>query len=411
MKKLISILLIFLMLTGCGAQKQTPTEEKDPPAGEMALPESTYTGDDAGECDFTMITEWEEYDPSVGAVWFILKNESGRDAETGADYLLEILGENGSWYQIPMVENAGWNAIAYVIPAGESIAMACSFSMFDYDFSGGGTYRIVKEVEGQTCTAEFRLKGGAAISAGAPYGFAPLEDLPETYGADTAAEGDVVYTNGGVKNEDAVETFLYKVGLGIPCQLRTVQDYGEGAVMVIDAIYENGHFLWRMRQGDYVAEERFSYIVTDGTDLYLSNGADWETAERYAGKELAWLVPMGTAGAAEVESVERMTADRLNANVTRYRVWSADGVWDAALTDVPTEFSISWRKSGEGSWGSMHDLNHWDGLETAIWGLEWQEDGQLLLVCETVDGGSSRLLFDPETEQLTTEICSLPAAD
>ena len=310
-----------------------------------------------------------------------------------------------------MVENAGWNAIAYVIPAGESIAMACSFSMFDYDFSGGGTYRIVKEVEGQTCTAEFRLKGGAAISADAPYGFAPLEDLPETYGADAAAEDDVVYTNGGVKNEDAVETFLYKVGLGIPCQLRTVQDYGEGAVMVIDAIYENGHFLWRMRQGDYVAEERFSYIVTDGTDLYLSNGADWETAERYAGKELAWLVPMGTAGAAEVESVDRMTADRLNVNVTRYRVWSADGVWDAALTDVPTEFSVGWRKSGEGSWGRMYDLQNWDGLETAIWGLEWQEDGQLLLVCETVDGGSSRLLFDPETEQLTTEICSLPTAD
>ena len=49
----------------------------------------------------------------------------------------------------------------------------------------------------------------------------------------------------------------------------------------------------------------------------------------------------------------------------------------------------------------MYDLNRWDGLETAIWGLEWQEDGRLLLVCETADGGSSRLSFDPETEKLT----------
>ena len=173
--------------------------------------------------------------------------------------------------------------------------------------------------------------------------------------------------------------------------------------MLIDTIDENGHFLWRMRQGDYVAEQRFSYIVTDGTDLYLSNGVDWETAERYAGKELAWLVPMGTANAAEVEAVEQMTADRLATNVTRYKVWSTDGVWNAALTDTPTEFSVSWQKPGEGSGGRTYDLNHGDGLETAIWGLEWQEGGKLLLVCETVDGGSSRLLFDPETERLTTE--------
>ena len=51
----------------------------------------------------------------------------------------------------------------------------------------------------------------------------------------------------------------------------------------------------------------------------------------------------------------------------------------------------------------MHDLNQWDGLETAIWGLEWQQDGKLLLVCETVDGGASRLTFDPETETLESE--------
>lgn len=409
MKKLIPMLLVLALLTGCGAQ-ETKTEEKGPPAGEMTLPESTYTGDDAGECACTMTTEWTEYDPSVGAVWYILKNESDRDVETGADYQLETLGENGAWYQFPLVENAAWNAIAYELPAGGSIAMACHLSMFDYDFSDG-TYRIVKEVEGQTCTAEFHLKTGAAISADTPYGFKSLEDLPETYGADTASEADVVYTNDGVKNDGAVEAFLYKTGLGVPCQLRTVQDYGENTAMLIDTIDENGHFLWRMRQGDYVAEQRFSYIVTDGTDLYLSNGADWETAERYAGKELAWLVPMGTANAAEVEAVEQMTADRLAANVTRYKVWSADGVWNAALTDTPTEFSVSWQKPGEGFGGRTYDLNHWDGLETAIWGLEWQEDGKLLLVCETADGGSSRLLFDPETEQLTTELCSLPTAD
>ena len=110
---------------------------------------------------------------------------------------------------------------------------------------------------------------------------------------------------------------------------------------------------------------------------------------------------MGTASPAEVEAVKEMTADRVAANITRYRVWSADGVWDAVLTENPTEFGVGWQKPGKGSRGRMYDLQDWDGLETAIWGLEWQEDGKLLLVCETADGGSSRLLFDPETEQFT----------
>ena len=402
MKKLIPMLLIIVLLTACGEQEDLPAEEKSPPVGEMTLPESIYTGEDAGACDYTMTTEWEEYDPSVKTIWYFLENGSGQEIMTGREDHLERLGPDGTWQTLPMKENTGWTMEGLIVPAGETIALNCWLGMYDHDYSDG-TYRIVKEVEGQTCTAEFCLKAGAAISADAPYGFAPLEDLPETYGAAQASEDDVVYTNDGVKNGGAVETFLDKVSLGVPSQLRTVQDYGENTPMLIDTIYENGHFLWRMRQGDYVAEQRFSYIVTDGTDLYLSNGADWETAERYAGKELAWLVPMETAGAAEIEAVEKLTADRIEANVTRYRVWSADGVWDAALTDVPTEFSVSWQKPGEGSGGRTYDLNHWDGLETAIWGLEWQEDGKLLLVCETVDGSSSRLLFDPETERLTTE--------
>ena len=71
------------------------------------------------------------------------------------------------------------------------------------------------------------------------------------------------------------------------------------------------------------------------------------------------------------------------------------------MTDTPTEFLVGWKKPGEGAWGKTYDLQKWDGLETAIWGLEWQTDGRLLLVCETADGGSARLAFDPETERLT----------
>ena len=392
MKKLLPMLLAFAMLTACGAQ-QEPAEENVPPL--ETVQEDAPSRPGAG---LFLELEHPVFDPTLTRYTYFVRNATEETVEFGEDYALQRQ-EGDAWKDLTLVENAGFIAIGYALEPGHTMALTCGFDLYKEE-PEAGTYRLVKTVGGQTLFAEFEL-GDSPYTADTPYGFAPLEALPEVYDADTAAEADVVYTNDGVQNGEAVEEFLYKVRLNVPCQLRTVQDYGENTAMLIDAIYENGHFLWRMRQGDDVAEERFSYIVTDGTDLYLSNGADWETAERYAGKELAWLVPTGTAEPELVSAVEKMTEERLAANTARYRVWSADGQWDAFLTEVPTEFAVNFHSSGGGGRGSTYDLNHWDGLETAIWGLEWQEDGKLLLVCETVDGGSSRLTFDPETERLT----------
>lgn len=46
----------------------------------------------------------------------------------------------------------------------------------------------------------------------------------------------------------------------------------------------------------------------------------------------------------------------------------------------------------------MFDLQHWDGTETAILDLNWQEDNTLLLTCQTFDGGTSLLAFNPQTK-------------
>ena len=394
MKRILPMLLALALLAGCGAEKEeTPTVGENPPA---AVEEP---GAEAAKGDFLLTTEWAEYDPSVETVWYLLENRSGGEIMTGREVKVERLAEDGTWQALPLRENAAWTMEGLLVPEGETIALCCWLGMYDHDFSDG-TYRIVKEVEGQTCTAECRIKEGAAISAETPYGCKPLEDLPGDYGAAAAADADMVFTNEGAENGEALETFLYKVSLGIPCQLRTVQDYGEGAVMVIDTVFESGHFLWRMwNGGDKVIRERYSYLVTDGTDLYLSNGADWETAERYANKELTWLVPAGAADAPAVETVEDMTAKRLEGSTARYRVWSADGRRDAFLTEIPTEFGAEWRKEGEGSEGRMYDLKDWDRAETAVWGLEWQADGTLLLYCETAEGGSC-LTFAPESGSL-----------
>ena len=80
---------------------------------------------------------------------------------------------------MPLQENVGWESVLYLLASGGKQAACCRLSQFAYTFSSGDRLRIVKEVEGQTVAAEFRLEEGAAVSAETPYGFGALEELPE----------------------------------------------------------------------------------------------------------------------------------------------------------------------------------------------------------------------------------------
>ena len=179
--------------------------------------------------------------------------------------------------------------------------------------------------------------------------------------------------------------------------------------MLIDVIYENDSFRWRMRTGGELTEKRFSYIVTDGTDVYLSNGADWDSTERYD-SDKAFLLPSGSGGDL-VPRAQELMADQTAGSTVRYRIWSADGVWDASLTETPTEFGVGWQRPGEGSSGSLYDLGNWYDNPPAITDIAWQADGTLRLTCRLEAGGVQTFDFDPETGYLTEALCGYPAAE
>ncbi len=378
-------------LSGCGGEQT---------AEQAQTPVQTLPAEEPGPAPegLTMELEHDVYDPSLTSYTYFMHNDTAETVELGEPYAIQRR-EGDGWVDLTMKDNAGWDAVGYTLEPGGTLALTCGFWLYE-EAPAAGEYRLVKTVGDAQLTAEFSL-GESPYTAQSPYGFGPLEDLPERYGAAGAAgTGAVIYTDAGAENTEAVGQFLEKVSLGVPCQLRTVQDHGESTPMVIDVIWENDCFLWRMRSGGTeVAEQRLSYIVTDGTDLYLSNGADWDAGERY-GDQRVFLVPP-LQGTEWVPDVEAMTADRLAWNTARYKLWSADGVWCVRLTDEPTAFSVSWQRPGEGSGGSTYDLADWDGLEDEITGLSWREDGKLTLRCVTADGGTSRLTFDPETETLT----------
>lgn len=398
MRRIWICLLALLLLAGCGEQE---TDAGEPPAEQ-----ETSSGSFSLELD----TEWDVYDPSAEEIWCILSYEGeGDPLEFGAEYRLEVQTDSG-WEQVPFVEGTGWDSVLYTLHVGESWAFPCVLSLFDYSFTDG-TYRVVKEIGDQTLTAEFTLTEGAAISAETPYGFGPMEDLPEDWDtAEAAASGAVVFTEAGVENSDAAETFLQKVSLGIPSQLRTLQNYYESWPMLIDVIYENDSFRWRMRTGGEITEKRFSYIVTDGTDVYLSNGADWDSTERYD-SDKAFLLPSGSGGDLVPRAQELMMADQTAGSTVRYRIWSADGVWDASLTETPTEFGVGWQRPGEGSSGSLYDLGDWYDEAPAITDIAWQADGTLRLTCRLEAGGVRTFDFDPETGHLTEGPVGDPAAE
>ena len=390
---------LCLLLAGCGTPAEPgPEEISEAPAAQAEAADPT---------GLTMELERAVYDPSLTTYTYFLTNGTDETlSPIGEDFSLQRR-EGDGWTDLTMSGDAGWNDIGYTLEPGETLALTCGFWLYE-EPAEAGEYRLVKEVCGETLTAEFAL-GESIYTARSPYGFTPLEELPEGYGAaDAAGSGAVCFTDHGTENPEAVGEFLKKVSLDVPCQLRTVQDHAQGIPMVIDVIWEDGRFLWKMRSGA-AAETRYcSYLVTDGTDLYLSGGADWDAGEQYGDRRIFLVPPL--QGAAWVSEVEAMTATRLAGSAVRYQVWSGDGIWSAGLTETPTAFFVGWQEPGRGSGGTAYDLADWDGLETAVTGISWQADGTLLLTCETSTGGISRLCFDPETEELSAlELPSLPA--
>ncbi len=392
----VSVILLLALAAGCGALPEggAPREPGET-RQQTALPEP----EEAADLPKGLILELERavYDPSLTQYVYFVRNGTEETVEFGQHYAIQRKTEDG-WQDLTMAENAAFWAVGYMLGAGKTMALSCSMDLYE-EIPEAGEYRLIKTVGDYTLSAPFRL-GDSPYTAETPYGLQPLERLPEDYGADTAADTDVVFTNDGGQNAEMAAEFLQKVFLGVPCQLRVVQDYGEGTVMVTDVVNEKNALLWRLRSGGTVTERRFSYIVSDGADLYLADGADWENTEKYNAQRL-YLLPEGTAAPELLALAEEAASARLEGNVTRCRVWSADGRWSAALTEAPTEFSISYYARPEGGWGEMFDLQNWDGMETAIKTLAWQPDNTLLLTCETSAGTESELCFDPETKQLT----------
>lgn len=85
----------------------------------------------------------EETLTSMGAT-FILKNNSNKEYDYGADYYIEYK-HNDNWNEIQLDEPLSWNSIAYVIKPGDEQEININWS-YGYGELKTGIYRLVKKV-------------------------------------------------------------------------------------------------------------------------------------------------------------------------------------------------------------------------------------------------------------------------
>lgn len=433
MKTSFTLLLCAILaftLSGCGnapaIEPDSSTSLSDSEKSAISTPiEDIGARTEDIDAGFTLTAEWSSYDPTVEQIWFTVRNTGEETLETGEDYQLEY-SRDGTWETIPLKEDSGWNSLLVCVQPDSAIAFRCLLSQYEFNFPTGN-YRFAKTIHGQTVYGNFTLETGTDISGAAPYGFAPLEELPKEYDRDTAvSDGCVVFPNiGEPQNLDAMHTFLAKVQLGIPCQVRIMHFTDEGVPLIEDVIYDTANgagrfsYRWDDSRDGFDADPHigdtfyFSFLnvgqtahtvsyYNDGNEVHREESSSVPTIrlsyEAESGEGFDLL--SGEEAEPFVETVQAMTVQALESSTIRRLVWDQTGTRYAVLTTEPLAFG--WGESGFGTTSTLAD---YDGLDKEILLIYWADAHTLELVVEqTIDTQGAPVVYhwDTETERLTT---------
>jgi len=377
-QKLLSILLLIALLlstVSCGAKTE----------------DSPYSDDDFDlSGDVVLRVEHPVYDKSVTSFHYYVENNTDRELTFGAPYTIEVL-RNGVWQSLPLLEDAGWNSIAYVLEAGGEWSNSFSFFAYDYEVEDG-RYRLIKKIEGKRYAAEFTI-GESEITGENPFGYEALEELPAELDLASLEYDLLVNAAGEVAggSEERVSAFLDQVALGTPAMLRIVCVGLGGEAVLYDVIYQDNHFLWRRdatrgSNATAIEERRYAFLATDGEAVYLSDAVSLReedlsgrhiTAGRYNILQESWFESFD----AIVSKVDAITDSQLEKSVVLARFWSADGVYWLDLTKEKMDYLVSTKGYGMGR--TLTECESEDALE--IVGVRWENETQVRLMCLRAD--------------------------
>lgn len=406
MRRITALALSALIL---GALAACAVKSAGPPADSPVISGVTLTLSEYKDTDFdtsgglAVATEHEIYGADAPEITYLVTNNTLEEYVYGVQYAVEILIE-GRWYRIPFPENTAWIDIGIILKPEGTNAGSFRLSELDFDFTEG-QYRLIKEIGGKRYTAPFRI-GDSPITAETPYGYPAPDTLPAKYSSDEAVKnGDVVILHNDVKNVGKLTEFIQKTALGVPAMLRITQYTVEGDAVITDCIYnENGRGYFEFRYDNTrdtfggstgITEAIYAYIITNGTDIYLSCCADWALLDTYTNADtvlLAWSSSFGDLSEG-VALVRQMTKDRLEWNQTHCKVYSPDGSRNVALTSHPLSYIDEGPESSRTQ--TITDPN---GTALRITNMIWLYNNAFVLVCQTSDSGRYyyQVIGDPD---------------
>jgi len=389
MKRLCFLLTAAVLLTACTAL--TPSLYGEMPSGGTV----------------TMDTQFAVYARDTEIIQLALHNGSDTQLEFGSKWHMEVR-RGGQWMTIPFRENTAFHDLLYMLVPGGTHVFTVHTNSLDYTLTDG-TYRIVKEMAGNFDTvyaAEFTV-GESKVGADSPYGYLPLEKLPAEY--DDASEDGVIFVNSlGQSDSTVVDAFFSHYEIGMNAQLR-LGIYDDNHKLILeDLILEKkaGARQIRFRRdetraGGAITETIFSFLVTDGEEIYLSDTPHFD-------KDSAVLIPL-------LENFDwvghRELKERLNAmnEGAAPAFWSPDGMKLITLphTDDPLEFAITELYENGGSAGALETISSVPGMKS-LRSVVWTPDGKTaMFLCETVSvpgraDMTGYVFYDPAAHKVTS---------
>lgn len=125
--------------------------------GRVAFEPSPYEPGDLNQLPgVTMRTAEPGYPADVETIELTIENESDEELFYGVAFSVEYL-DDGEWVIFPFEDEMAWIEIALMLEPGGSNTEELNMTLFKYDFEPG-TYRVIKEIAGETLTAEFEIE-------------------------------------------------------------------------------------------------------------------------------------------------------------------------------------------------------------------------------------------------------------
>ncbi|MGI6004783.1 MAG: immunoglobulin-like domain-containing protein [Christensenellales bacterium] len=286
-------------------------------------------------------TEYQVYANDISQLYITMTNHMDQELFYGAGYFLEYY-DQGQWYNTN-THPSQLIMIGYGLATGDSRS-ECIYLYPDQYHWTEGRYRIVKPLiepdRSMAVAAEFTL-GPSPITPDTPFGFAPLEDLPEDYTADMAQKDGVIVVDvrgGTIHNADKLIRFLDNIKREVPSMIRIMNFTVEGDPVIADITYWDFGLQTNLTAGyqpdtsmyyfkyqcdtsrdrfgsgeNFVISRSFLLGYTDTSGRYFMCLSDYPSQAHMTEKEDPFLIPVSLSDE-DIELLKELEEERVQFN-------------------------------------------------------------------------------------------------